>query len=153
MSNKTNKLFGSSASISNDLPIPVLGAWRQDGPFIVDGAGKRIAQMQGDPAQHEWSQRRILAAVNALQDTPTQFVEELLEKCNDNIILSLLSRDREMAAALRRMEDRIAAHCREIEQLRETMDVCRIFEKQRALLQQTPGSAEYEALLRTLGIR
>lgn len=109
--------------------------------------------MQGEPAEHEWHQRRILAAVNAMHDTPTQFIEELVDNCQDNIMLGLITRDKEMAATLKRMEERIAAHCREIEQLREMMDTCRVVEEQRALLQQAPGSTEYEALLRALGIR
>ena len=138
---------------SNDDSFPARFMWRRDGAFIVDGNGNKIAAMQGEPVEHEWHQRRILAAVNAMQDTPTQFIEEFVNNGQDNIILELITRDREMAATLKRMEERIAAHRREIEQLREMMDLCRVFEEQRALLQHAPGSAEYKALLRTLGIR
>jgi len=153
MNQKTNESSGPSDLPGNAYPVSARATWRRDGDFIVDGTGKKIAQMNGDPAEHEWNQRRILAAVNAMQDTPTQFIEELVEKCSDNIILGLISRDREMTATLQRMEEKIVAHCREIEQLREMMNSCRVFEEQRALLQQAPGSAEYEALLHTLGLR
>jgi len=153
MNHETNESSGPSDLPGNDYPVSARATWRRDGDFIVDGTGKKIAQMRGDPAEHEWHQRRILAAINAMQDTPTQFIEELLEKCPDNIILELISRDREMAATLQRMKEKIAAHCREIEQLREMMNSCRVFEEQRALLQQGPGSTEYEALLHALGIR
>jgi hypothetical protein len=153
MNYKENELSSSSELPPNDHPVSARAMWRRDGAFIVDGTGKKIGLMQGEPTEHEWHQRRILAAVNAMQDTPTQFIEEFVEKCEDNLILGMITRDRQMAATLLRMEEGIAAHCREIEQLREMMDGCRVFEEQRALLQQAPGSAEYEGLLRTLRIR
>ncbi len=153
MNLEINELSGPSNLPENDYSVSAHATWRRDGDFIVDGTGKKIAQMNGEPAEHEWHQRRILAAINAMQGAPTQFIEELVEKCPDNIILGLIRRDREMGATLQRMEERIVAHCREIEQLREMMNSCQVFEEQRALLQQSPGSAEYEALLRTLGIR
>lgn len=106
-------------------------SWHQEGPFILDAAGRKVARMEGDPAEYGWQQRRILAAVNAFQDTPTHFIEEMLEKCDDNIILALITHDRSMAATLQSMEQRIAAHRREIDQLREIMEACRMFEEQR----------------------
>lgn len=109
--------------------------------------------MHGEQANHAWHQRRILAALNALHDIPTQVIEELVEKSEENLILAMVTHDRMMAATLQRMEEKIALHCREIEQLRETMEACRILEEQRALLKQAPGASEYEELLRTLGIR
>jgi hypothetical protein len=153
MDHKANELSGASDLSAHDRSVPARVMWRQEGTFIVDGTGKKVAVMQGEPAEHERHQRRILAAVNAMHGTPTQFIEELMDNCQDNIISGLITRDREMAATLKRMEEKIAAHYREIEQLREMMDACRVFEERRALLQQLPGSAEYEALLRTLGIR
>lgn len=153
MNDKANKLSGAYEPTPYDLPVPARTRWRRDGPFIVDATGKRVVLMQGELAEYEWPQRRVLAAVNALQDTPTQYIEELVEKCPDNILLGLISREREMAATLQRMEENIAAHCREIEQLREIMNSCRVFEEQRTLLQQAPGSAEYEALLHALKLR
>lgn len=152
MDHKAMKLSSTAEQSPNDHAFSARGTWRRDHAFIVDGTGKKVALMQGEPAEHEWHQRRILAAVNAMQDTPTQFIEELMEKGAGNIILELISRDREMAATLEKMNERIAAHCREIAQLRNMMDACRVFEEQRALLQQAPGSTEYEGLLRTLGI-
>lgn len=133
--------------------VSTRATWRQEGPYIVDATGKKVALMQGEPAEHGWHQRRILAAINAMQDTPTQFIEEMLEECEDNLILTLITRDRKMASTLEMMEQKIAAHCREIEHLRDLMDACRVFEEQRLLLNQAPGAAEYEGLLRTLGMR
>jgi hypothetical protein len=153
MNHEANKLSGAADLPTNDPPVSARAMWRREGAFIVDGTGKKIAQMRDAPAEHELHQRRILAALNALRDIPTQFIEELLDECPDNFILGLITHDREMAATLQQMEERIATHCREIEQLREMMDACRVFEEQRALLQQAPGSAEYEGLLRALGIR
>jgi hypothetical protein len=153
MSDKSNKLSSSLTPMSNDHFVSPPAKWRRDGPFIVDGTGRKVSLMQGEAAEHELSQRRIVAALNALRDTPTHFIEELLEQCDDNVISALIARDRKMAAILQRMDEKIAMHCREIEQLRETMEACRIFEERRALLQQAPGATEYEGLLRTLGIR
>nr|WP_314621508.1 hypothetical protein [uncultured Noviherbaspirillum sp.] len=153
MNYKGSELLSSCEPSSLAHSVSTAAKWRLDGPFIVDGTGVKVALMQGEPAEYEWPQRRLLAAVNALQDTPTQFIEELIEQCPDNIILELVTRDKEMTATLQQMNQKIAAHYREIEQLREIMEACRIFEEQRALLQQKQGSTEYEALLRTLGIR
>lgn len=129
------------------------GKWRSDGAFIVDPTGKKVALMQGNLIQYELHQRRILAAVNALQDTPTQLIEELLEKCEDNVILTLITRDKNMAATLQQLQKEIDMHSREIEQLREMMEACRVFEEQRVLLQELPGVTEYETLLHKLGLR
>lgn len=152
MTTETHKLFDLLKLPSNEASVCARAPWRQDGPFIVDSTGKKVALMQGEPADHAWQQRRILAALNALQDIPTQFIEELLGRSEDNLILALITHDRTMAAALQRMKEKIAAHSREIEQLRETMEACRIFEEQRALLKQAPGATEYEGLLRVLGM-
>jgi hypothetical protein len=153
MDYKANELSDASDLPADTHPVLARATWRPDGPFILNGAGKKIVQMHGELAEYECHQRRIIAALNALQDIPTQFIEELLEKCADNLILGLITRDREMAATLQQMEKRIAVHCREIEQLREMMDACRVFEEQRARLEQAPGALEYESLLRTLGLR
>jgi hypothetical protein len=153
MSDKANELSGSSAFVATDFPLSNRPTWRRDGTFIVDGTGKRVAQMYGEPAEYEWPQRRIIAALNALHDTPTHFVEQLLEEADGNVIETLVARDRQMAATLQNLEKKIAAHCREIEQLREMMDACRVFEEHRAHLYQAPGASEYEGLLRMLGIR
>ena len=153
MTTETHKLAESLTLPFDEDLVCAAVPWRHDGPFIVDGVGRKVALMQGEPVDHAWQQRRILAALNALQAIPTQFIEELLKKSEDNIILALITHDREMAATLQRMEEKIAAHRREIEQLRKTMEACRTFEEQRALLQQAPGASEYEGLLRTLGMR
>lgn len=153
MNDKTNELSGACESTPYESSIPATASWRQEGPFIVDATGRRVAFMQGELAEYEWPQRRLLAAVNALQDIPTQFIEEFVETCTDNVILKLITHEREMATTLQQMEEKIAIHCREIEQLREMMDACQVFEEQRVLLQRAPGSTEYEALLRTLKLR
>jgi hypothetical protein len=152
MMNETHKLSGSPEVSLIDWKVSARATWRKDGPYIVDSTGKKVALVQGELADHEWQQRRIVAALNALQDTPTQFIEELLEKCDDNIILTLIKRDKMMAATLQGMEEKIAMHNREIEQLRKMMEACRIFEEQRAFLKQAPGATEYEGLLHALGL-
>lgn len=129
------------------------GKWRGDGAFIIDPTGKKVAMMQGALGQYELHQRRILAAVNALQDTPTQFIEELLQKCEANVILTLIARDRKMSEQLQQLQEKIAMHSGEIERLREIMEACRVFEEQRALLKKVAGMAEYEELLHKLGLR
>ena len=132
---------------------PVNAIWRSDGPFILNGQGKRVAMMQGEPAEYEWAQRRLIAAVNALEDTPTQYIEELLEKCGGNIILTMIEREKSLSATLKGLEERIAVHRREIAQLQEVMDACSAFDAERTRLHNTPGSVEYEGLMRALGLR
>jgi cell fate (sporulation/competence/biofilm development) regulator YlbF (YheA/YmcA/DUF963 family) len=139
MNHEVNEFSDASDLFANDRSVAARVMWRQDSSFIVDGTGKKVAEMQCQPAEHEWHQYRILTALNAMQDTLTQFIEELVDSCQDNILLELITRDREMATALKRMEETIAAHCCETKQLREMMDACRVFEEQRAVWNQLPA--------------
>jgi hypothetical protein len=129
------------------------GVWRMDGPFLVDGRGRQVAVMQGEPADYAAIQRRLIAAANALRDTPTQYIEELLEQSDSNIIMTLIERNAQMRETLQRLQENIDIHRREIVQLHDVMEACRAFEAQRASLKQAPGFKEYENLLRVLGLR
>jgi hypothetical protein len=96
MNQKMNELPDRSelAASANDHLSLARSIWRRDGLLIVDGAGKKVAAMQGVPAEYEWYQRRIVAAVNAMQDTPIQFIEEFVDNIQDNIILKLITQHR-----------------------------------------------------------
>lgn len=47
MNHEANELSGASDLSAHDHSVPARVMWRRDGPFIVDGTGKKVAVMQG----------------------------------------------------------------------------------------------------------